>query len=250
MSQVRTGLIVIILISISLSGCLSEEEDGTGINLQINPDSLGGTIIQSYSDGELVSSEFVTIIFDFSDTTSEEDLSTFGIDIKNQTEPVEINARDESKISIEFTEHGIYELDIYAIDEKNNRDAQSLNIKIELRIDWVEMNTDNPESLLFDPAPANGGEHPIMIEVESTVENPDPIQELGNGQSVQITWNIVDEYDDTCQRKSDQVGNGESVTWATIHFNTYLIHELIIDYEDGQDNININQSISIIYSSD
>ena len=250
MGQLRIGFVVIILISISLAGCLSEDEERSGFDLQVNYDLLNGKIVQSYSDGELVSSEFVTITFDFSGTTSDEELSIFGIEINNQTESIEINAKDESTISVEFSEHGIYELDVYAIDEGDNRESLDLNVQIELRIDWTEMNTDNPIPLMFDPTPANGGKHPIMIDVESTVENPDPIQELGNGQSVQITWNIVDEYDDTCQRNSDQVENGDTATWSTIHFNTYLVHELIVDYDDGQDDINVMHSISIIYSSD
>ncbi|MBT3657401.1 MAG: hypothetical protein HN544_04295 [Euryarchaeota archaeon] len=250
MDQLRCGFVVVILISISLAGCFSEDEERSGFDLQISYDSLNGTIIQSYSDGELVSSEFVTITFDFSDTNSEEQLSIFGIEIHNHSETIEINANDESTIPMEFSEHGIYELEIYAIDEGGNRESQVLNVQIQLRIDWTEMNTDDPTPLMFDPTPANGGEHPIMIDIESTIENPDPIQEFGNGQSVQITWNIVDEYDDTCQRNSDQVENGDSVTWSTIHFNTYLVHELIVDYDDGQDDINVMHSISIIYNSD
>jgi len=250
MDQLRSGFVVVILISMSLAGCFSEDEERSGFDLQISYDSLNGTIIQSYSDGELVSSEFVTITFDFSDTNSEEQLSIFGIEIHNHSETIEINANDESTIPMEFSEHGIYELEIYAIDEGGNRESQVLNVQIQLRIDWTEMNTDDPTPLMFDPTPANGGEHPIMIDIESTIENPDPIQEFGNGQSVQITWNIVDEYDDTCQRNSDQVENGDSVTWSTIHFNTYLVHELIVDYDDGQDDINVMHSISIIYSSD
>jgi hypothetical protein len=250
MDQLRSGFVVVILISMSLAGCFSEDEERSGFDLQISYDSLNGTIIQSYSDGELVSSEFVTITFDFSDTNSEEQLSIFGIEIHNHSETIEINADDESTIPMEFSEHGIYELEIYAIDEGGNRESQVLNVQIQLRIDWTEMNTDDPTPLMFDPTPANGGEHPMMIDIESTIENPDPIQEFGNGQSVQITWNIVDEYDDTCQRNSDQVENGDSVTWSTIHFNTYLVHELIVDYDDGQDDINVMHSISIIYNSD
>ena len=89
-----------------------------------------------------------------------------------------------------------------------------------------------------------------MIEIESTVENPEQIQDFDGDQSVQITWNVVDENDDTCQRNSDQIVNGEQATWTTIHFNTYLVHELIIENEEGQDDININQTVSIIYDSD
>ncbi|MBT7243898.1 MAG: hypothetical protein HN874_00435, partial [Euryarchaeota archaeon] len=70
MDQLRSGFVVVILISMSLAGCFSEDEERSGFDLQISYDSLNGTIIQSYSDGELVSSEFVTITFDFSDTNS------------------------------------------------------------------------------------------------------------------------------------------------------------------------------------
>jgi hypothetical protein len=250
MNQSKVHLVLILLLSASLVGCLSEDEDEQGIDLQVNYDSLNGIIVESYSDGELISTELVSINFDFSKTTSKSKLSTYGVDTNDGREPMEVSAEDSSMVIVEFSEHGIYEIVAYAIDDEGNREEMSLKARVELTIQWVEMNTDEPVKLVFDPTPSNEGEHPIMIEIESTIENPDPIQELGNGQSVQITWNIVDEYDDTCQRNSDQVDNGESITWTTIHFNTYLVHELIIDYEDGQDDININQTVSIIYSSD
>jgi hypothetical protein len=250
MNQFKVSLILVFLLSLSLAGCLSEDDVEQEIHLEVSSDTLNGTILESYSDGELVSTELVSVIFDFSKTTSQEELSIFGVDTNDGRESVEISADDSSTLTVDFSEHGIYEIVVYAIDDENNRDELSLKVRVELTIHWVEVGTDEPKILTFDPTPSNEGEHPIMIEIESTVENPDPIQELGNGQSVEITWNIVDEYDDTCQRNSDQVNNGDSVSWTTIHFNTYLVHELIIDYDDGQDDINIDQTISIIYSSD
>ena len=104
--------------------------------------------------------------------------------------------------------------------------------------------------MTFDPKPANGGPNPKMIEVNSLVENPSLIEDIGNGgQSVQITWNIVDEQNDVCQRKTAQIEDGDSEIWYTIHFNTFQVHELMITYEEGQDNININLSIAIIYDN-
>ena len=102
----------------------------------------------------------------------------------------------------------------------------------------------------FNPIPENAGEHPLMIEIESEVTNPSVLNDFSGGQSVQFTWKITDENGDTCQSNSDQVNDGESVTWDTIHFNTKLIHDLSIDYEEGQDYISVNQSVSIIYNSD
>ena len=39
------------------------------------------------------------------------------------------------------------------------------------------------------------------------------------------------------------------MNWKTIHFNTFEIHELRINYDDGQDYINIDQSVSIQYNN-
>ena len=250
MKNIKTCLVLLLLFSASIAGCLSEDEEKSELNLQVDYDSLNGTIIESYSDGELISSDIVTIKFDFSKTTSAHDLSLFGVDTNDSRNPIEVNAKEASIIMIDFSEHGIYELTLYAIDEDGNQEDQSLKVKINLRIEWIELSTISPESLMFDPTPSNGGEHAEFIEIESTVENPNQIEEFGGGQSVGITWSITDEYDDTCQKNSDQVDNGDSVTWITIHFNTYLVHELNIEYDDGQDDINVNQSVSIIYGTE
>lgn len=250
MKDIKTCLVLLLLFSASIAGCLSEDEEKSELNLQVDYDSLNGTIIESYSDGELISSDIVTIKFDFSKTTSANDLSLFGVDTNDSRDPIEVNAKEASTIMIDFSEHGIYELTLYAIDEDGNQEYQSLKVKINLRIEWIDLSTISPESLMFDPTPSNGGEHAEFIEIESTVENPNQIEEFGGGQSVEITWSITDEYDDTCQKNSDQVDNGDSVTWITIHFNTYLVHELNIEYDDGQDDINVNQSVSIIYGTE
>jgi hypothetical protein len=247
MSQIKVSLVLIFLLPLSLIGCLSEENEDQGLNLEVSYDSLKGNVIESYSDGELASSDVVTMDFDFSETTSENELTIFGVDTNDSRMPIEVNAKDTSIISVEFTEHGIYELTLYAIDDGSNQENLSLKVIIELQINWIESNTNNPKKLTFDPTPNNGGEHPTMIEIESTVENPEQIQDLAGDQTLEITWNVVDEYDDTCQRNSELIENGEQATWNTIHFNTYLVHELIIDNGDSDDNINVNQKISIIY---
>ena len=44
-----------------------------------------------------------------------------------------------------------------------------------------------------------------MIEFISVVENPSLIEDFEGGQSVQITWNIVDEQNDICQKKTTEI---------------------------------------------
>ena len=167
MKDIKTCLILLLFFSASIAGCLSEDEEKSELNLQVDYDSLNGTIIESYSDGELISSDIVTIKFDFSKTTSAHDLSLFGVDTNDSRDPIEVNAKEASIIMIDFSEHGIYELTLYAIDEDGNQEDQSLKVKINLRIEWIELSTISPESLMFDPTPSNGGEHAEFIEIES-----------------------------------------------------------------------------------
>ena len=243
--------IVFLLLSFSLAGCLSQTSEDSGIELVLQYDAKNGTIVESYSNGEHVDTTNVLLDFDFSQTTAENKLVTYGIDTMDGREPVIIAADTGSVVSVEFSEHGIYNLSVYAIDENNKQEIQTLSVRIELRIEWSESDTKAPQTLAFDPTPSNGGSNPIMIEVYSVVSNPTLIGEVGgSGQSVQFTWNIADELDDICQSRSGQVNDGDEVVWNTIHFNTFQPHELRISYDDGQEDIRVDQTVSILYESE
>ena len=89
-----------------------------------------------------------------------------------------------------------------------------------------------------------------MIEVYSTVENPNLLEDLGGGsEPVQVTWNIIDELDDVCQKKTTQIQDGETEYWNTIHFNTFQVHDLSITVDDSQERVSIDQSVTILYQS-
>ena len=250
MGQVKTILILVLFLCSSLAGCLSEDENGSRIDLVVDFEENNGTVVESYYDGELTSTNIVSLDFDFSKTTASNTLTIFGIDTMDGRSAVTVDAKSNSVITVEFSEHGIYNLSVYAIDDDGNQNNMSLPIRIELRIEWVESNTNDPKTLIFDPNPVNGGQNPQMIEVDSTVENPSLIDGVGgSGQAVQFTWGIADEVNDVCQSRSGEANDGESDNWYTLHFNTYLIHELRISYDDGQDPISINQSVTILYDS-
>ena len=248
MARLRSILVLALLSGMALPGCISFGDEVVDLDLQVSHSILNGTVVESYVDGQLIGSESVTIVVDFSETNSENQLKRFGIAFEGDREEIEVDAKSESSISIDFSEHGLYNLTAYAIDEDNNRASSTETIRIDLRIDWVEDDTNNPEKMPFNPIPNNQGVHPSYIEIVSTVENPSIIEDLGGGQSVDFTWKITDELDDTCQSYSEQVDDGESVTWNTIHFNTYLLHDLSVEYEEGQDSISVSHSVSIIYA--
>ena len=89
-----------------------------------------------------------------------------------------------------------------------------------------------------------------MIEIISNVENPALIDSIGDsGQSVQLTWQLVDELGDICQSRNGQINDGDTMMWQTLYFNTYMEHELRILMDEGQDSVNVNQSVSVLYDN-
>ena len=165
-------------------------------------------------------------------------------------ESITVDAKIDTFLQVDFTNHGMYNLDIYAVDSHGNVFNQSLVVRIDLRIDWTETDTNAPLSLPFNPEPENQGQHPKMIEIISNVENPPIIDSIGDsGQSVQLTWQLVDELDDICQTRNGQINDGDTMMWQTLYFNTYMLHELRIVMEEGQDLVNVNQSVAILYDN-
>lgn len=250
MERAKTVWVLFLFLFSSLAGCLSGELPESTISLVVDAERENGTLVESYAEGEKISTTNVFIDFDFSQTSAENTIITYGIDTNDGRAPVTINADSDSIIEVEFLHHGIYAVSAFAIDEDNLLRNMTILIQIDLKIEWVESGTHEPQTLTYDPIPVNGGPYPKYVEISSLVENPSLLEDLGSGgQSVQVTWNIVDGQNDVCQKKTTQINDGDSDNWYTIHFNTLQVHELTITYDEGQDNINIDQTISIIYDS-
>lgn len=238
---------IVSLLCCSISGCIFSEDEPDDFELNVELSASSGVIIEEYISGDLESTKNPRIEFNFSSTKTE--LQTIGVDINNGNEPIELDGDSNSAIVVEFTSHGKYNVSVYAISEGKTKQSMTIPIVIDLRINWVENATLEPKVLNFNPIPNNGGEHPQLIEIKSTVTNPGILEDFTGGQSVQFSWTITDELGDTCQKNNAVVNDGESEVWETIHFNTYLIHDLSIVYEDGQDPISINQILLLTYES-
>ena len=232
----------------ALSGCTFLDESDNGFDLKVEFDFSNNTIIETYSDGELDSLSGVSINFDFSNTTT--DLQLIGVDKNDGSELIEKSLEDSSILTVNFQTHGKYNLSIYAVSEAGATEKLTIQFSVDLRILWFENSTSQPTPLDFNPIPDNAGEHPVMIEVESVISNPSVFNDFRGGQSVQFSWTITDELGDTCQRNDREVSDGGSETWETIHFNTYLLHELGVTYNDGQDLIDIYHNVLITYQSE
>ncbi|MFL2956062.1 MAG: hypothetical protein ACJZ39_01180 [Candidatus Thalassarchaeaceae archaeon] len=245
MRQIGSILLIAFFLSSTIPGCLSDSEGG--ISLVVNYENTNGTVVESYIDGEHVSTLNVSLDFDFSNTVSELKLVEFGVDPGDGRDPVSVDSDAGSSITVEFTEHGIYEIVAYAKDEQNRQESTTVVIRIDLNIEWSEYSTHEPSDLLIDPIPKNSGLHPSAIFIHSTVENPELIENIGGGREVEITWRLFDQAEEACLIREGVVDEGNSINWEAFHYNTYEIHELRISYDEGQDNINIEQSVSLEY---
>ncbi|MEC7391401.1 MAG: hypothetical protein VX655_04870 [Candidatus Thermoplasmatota archaeon] len=241
--------LVCILLSFSLAGCVSDTQPTEGFELIVDFENTSGTIVHSYVDGDLVSTSNVFLDFDFSNTVSSNQLIEFGIRLVHNGDTTSVNPDLTSQISIEFTHHGIYEIIAYAIGENGHEESKSIIVRIENEINWLESNTYNPKPITINPIPNPLGIFPASIIIDSTIENPVLIENIGGGREVEVTWSLFDQQEDACQTKNDIIYEGEEVNWNTIHFNTYELHDLTISYDEGQDYINIDHTILIQYSA-
>ena len=245
MRQLVSILLTAILLSSTIPGCLSEFRGE--ITLVVNYEKTNGTMVESYIDGEHISTTNVSLEFDFSNTESERKLAEFGVEFAGGREPISVDSDTTSTVTVEFADHGIYEIVAYAIDGNNRRESTTVTIRIDLSIEWSEQSTHQPSDLSIDPIPKHGGPHPVVIFIDSMVENPELIENIGGGREVEITWRLYDQAGEACLVRNDVVEEGGSASWEAFHYNTYEVHELRISYDEGQDNIDVEQSISLAY---
>ena len=240
-------ILAVFLLSSATVGCLSNSQENNGIELTVNYEFTNGTIVETYVDGDSQSKSNVILDFDFSTTNSEYELVSFGIDPNDGRSPILVSPETSQTVSVEFSEHGIYHLDAFAVDEMESIENLTIIVRIEFNIEWKEDTTNEPTSLEIDSIPKNGGPYPSMIIIDSDVENPELIDNLGGGREVEITWRLFDEAEDACLIRPTTVDEGEIANWKVHHRITNEIHDLRISYDSGQDYIDIDHSISILY---
>ena len=246
--RINPGVILaVFFLSSATVGCLSSSDENSGIELMVNYEFTNGTIHETYVDGNSQSKSNVILDFDFSTTSSEHELVSFGINPNDGRSPILVAAETSQTVSVEFSEHGIYHLNAFAVDEIESIENLTIIIRIEHNIEWNEDTTNEPTSFEIDSIPKNGGPYPSMIIIDSDVENPELIENVGGGREVEITWRLFDETEDACLIRPTTVDEGEIANWKVHHRITNEIHDLRISYDSGQDYIDIDQSISILY---
>ncbi|CAI8399146.1 MAG: Uncharacterised protein [Candidatus Poseidoniaceae archaeon] len=241
-SVLFSGMVCLLFLSGCLGSVLNENIE-TVLNVGLSNERI--TIETIYEQGELASSSIETIDFDFSGSTSVESILTFGL-VTDDGRSFSIDATEETTISLDFDHHGMYDIELYAIDSKGNNLTSSKTIIVEQIVRWTEEGTGNPQSLFFDANPGNDGTPPSYLILNSTVSNPSPIIEF-NGRDVDVEWAVIN-VDDQCMGNREVVENGGSVTWNTLHFAPVDMHEIEMTIHEGQDDLNIEHVVALRYT--
>ena len=229
-----------------LSGCMGlASDDSSGFDLNVEADSQYGMILTSYEDGIQRSNSFPVITFDFSEAANYGYGSSFGIVPEDGREPIITDSVDATEIIVEFTVHGFYSITAFGIDQDGNRLDQVIEVMIEQHIDWYENDTGTPEEFGFDSTPGNKAPIPSHFLLNSTVKNPSVID--FDGRDVDVRWDVVNQ-EGVCQTAGENIGNGDTGFWRTLHFGPLSVHEIHLIIEDGQDRVNVHHSLRIMYS--
>ncbi len=229
-----------------LSGCLGsvfDEDIETVLIVETNNERV--TIETIYEQGELSSSSTETIEFDFSGSTSVASILTYGL-MTDDGRSFSVDASEETIISLDFEHHGMYDIELYAVDSEGNNITSSKTIIVEQIVRWSEEGTGDPQSLFFDAKPGNDATPPSYLILNSTVSNPSPIIEL-NGRDVDVEWAVIN-VDGQCMGNREIVENGGSITWNTLHFAPIDMHEIEMTIHEGQDELNIEHVVALRYT--
>ena len=231
------------------SGCLGDDdaEQQKLIDLVVHYDATNGTIQQSFIGGFQDSFTSVTFSFDFARTTSDYGLESFTLDPGDGHSLISIDASESANIDVEYQIHGMYTVVLAATDINGNSANQTVVLRVDHSIEWSEANSADPDTMEINAASGNEISTPKEMAISSIVENPaTPL-----GSPVSITWELTDPNSASKGTESAQIQDGEDASWdLDLNFPISGIYELRLTIEQGQDRININHVVDILYEQE
>jgi hypothetical protein len=242
-----------LMLSSMLAGCLGGnlENDYVYADEPVY-ESTNATILEVWEDGELVETTYPVLTFDFNNLSAPSPFVFYTVRGTHVDETVDASLT--TVVEVEFQHHGLHTLDVIAdyedtADERGDasRHLNEVVVRIEKRIEWRESGTNEPLPMTLDTR-HEVGEHPAsVLIIDSNVANPELIANVGGGQEVEVSWELIDNTQEACQSQPGTVQDGDTASWNTVHFNTDEVHELRVTYEEGQDTIDVEHMVSIEY---
>ena len=210
--------VVAILLFCSLAGCLGDDDNGSEddgpITLIVYYENTFATIEEIHNNGQVMSRDGSSFSFDFRETRSDDgEIISFNYDPGDGTDTVSINATEESILTYEYLDHGIYEGVLSAVDENNNTASMKIVIRSEYHLSDTQIATQSPETISFNLEPDDDSlELPAQMRLISTVENTETVQLWED--AISVTWELKDSSGTVIASKNEPgVQDGKSVTW-------------------------------------
>ena len=212
----RNGMVLaLLMLTASLAGCTGASEDGgeaEGVDLKVYYDETVGVVEQTWRNGQHTGSQSVTLNFDFARVTSTDDpLVAFFVLPGDGREEIVTDANQTASIDVEYATHGLYALTYGARTEGGAEASEEITIRIDLRIDWQDTGTTNPDDANIRVM-TDGTQGVDRVAVSSTVNN---IGNLGGvlGRAVSATWELLDGSDGLRATGTAQIADGQEETW-------------------------------------
>ena len=247
--QAGVVLLSTLLMFSMLAGCFGDNDSDQKelIDLVVHYDATNGTIQQSFIGGSQISFTGVTFSFDFARTTSDYGLKTFTLDPGDGRSIISIDASESASIDVEYQIHGMYTVILAATDINDNTVNMTVVLRVEHSIEWSEANSADPDTMEINTTPGNEDSNPKQVIVESVVENP----ETPLGSPVSVTWELTDPNSASKGTKTAQIQDGENALWSiNLNFPISGMHDLTLSIDQGQDRVNINHVVDIVYEQE
>lgn len=249
--RIRVLLLSTVLMCSMLAGCFGDDDSGEKnlIDLVVHYDATNGTIQQSFIGGSQISFTGVTFSFDFARTTSDYGLETFTLDPGDGRPVISIDASESANIDVEYQIHGMYTVILAATDINDNTANQTVMLRVEHSIEWSEANSADPDTMEINTTPGNEASSPKQVIVDSVVENPSIFGTPGS--PVTVTWKLTDTDSNSKGTNTQQIPDGQSGTWDfDLNFPDLGIHDLTVTIDQGNDRVNINHVVDILYEQE
>ncbi len=250
--------VVAVLLFAPLSGCLGDdgngEENEGPIDLVVYYENTFATIEEIHNNGQMISRDGAEFSFDFRETRSDDgDIVTFSFDPGDGTDPVSIDAAEESILIYEYLSHGIFTGVLSAEDEDNNTASMKVTLRAEYHLSDTQPETFEPDDTSFDLTPDDDSlELPAQMRLISTVDNTNTAI---FGDAVTVTWSLKDSSGTEIASKTEPgVQDGQSVTWEhqqVIPDPGMWTLEITIEVPSGNDEaVDVQSDLWTLYEED
>ncbi|MBQ70175.1 MAG: hypothetical protein CMA65_01620 [Euryarchaeota archaeon] len=251
----RPWLLLAMLISCALSGCLTgdgENSNGNPIDMEVYYESTSGTIEEVVQNGATLSQNGVELSFDFARVTSKAgNMKSFSYDPGDDDDgsnTIEVNANEQAEISYTYQTHGMFSAVLTATDESDNTETITLQIRIDKQVQWTQTNTNNPAQMLIPTTPDCDCPVPEKIDIDSTITNRNSFPP---GPAITVTWHINNPDGEEQAFHTEQIGEGDDGGWTHSQYNLVggdWALEVTVDTTDGNDErIDIAHTVIVLY---